>query len=97
MFVSPEAWNTASEKGFALWYSLGCSNDHLELGWGAEQHRSDGEGSGSGGLILVQDSLCLKVSHKTPFFCHYRLSQRVPFRPHVKLLPRRRTRRRTAT
>lgn len=32
---------------------------------------------------------------KSIFFCHFRLSQRVPYRPRVKLLPRRRTRRRT--
>lgn len=32
-----------------------------------------------------------------PLFCHFRLSQRVLSRPRVKLLPRRRTRRRTDT
>lgn len=65
--------------------------------------RAVGGGDTSGGAgcsdVAFASTLSLlchgNIMEKPFYFCHFRLSQRVPYRPRVKLLPRRRTRRRT--
>lgn len=80
---------------------------HFELGGEENCCWGGGEGCGWWGHVwrckMLRCGICQHIvpavpwkHHGKPFyFCHFRLSQRVPYRPRVKLLPRRRTRRRT--
>lgn len=81
----------------SLWSCPCCLNGHLELGEEEELLLGWRQGHIRRGRML--GCICVTPCHKTimenPVFCHCRLSQRVPYRPRVKLLPRRRTRRRT--